>query len=806
MIASKTQIKFSRRELLDLVEQFLDEEGLYESAAVLKREAGLTGDPGLEARHGVTDCNTGTGARSVSSVHPIAGRPKRGRDEPSPVGAVYEVTHATSSPTPGSDQTGITGGHTDATGVPLKLQKISAVAESVSGQSLKRPVARKLTSPRIRPRTPSIGSSNHSRAYTFREILRAPSYFSRSPCPSELHSDGVGIKKRMSFGSPVQQRSRTRAGSGSSWSYNRVFDNSRAIRKRDFSESRDRRSIGPTVDGGHAGGVSLCGIITSYLRHQHQQCQLPVSIVPNFSLFSRHKCPAPPPSSVSLCDVLFQRMLYGDKRHRGRSYGEADINRVDVTRILKHRVFSEYRQWRVFGETPDDHVSAAAFSADSRKVWVGGSTPHDDDGDRGGSLRLFDMYTSQELGMWEFEHSIDAVVAPPSVDSQLIMTCSGSGQVVDFTPIVNYRTDIWRTSVHSQGVTDYYVDCDAPLVSWEGICKPIFSPSMRTVCGMPSAQPEYVSRPHATLFDVESGREVLSFNSNMRSDMYGAPPYRHSNACFGLGMGGENIVLADGILWDTRTGAVVSQFDRLSYAGHGVFHPNGNCLLIDNVVWDMRRFTLLETIKMLENCETHFSTDGGSVLFGYSPYSLDLMVTDDGPDVNHSVFHAFDATNFSHIHTQEVESDGVLFWGPIQSDPCGLGYLLTVEVGFAGAVRDAYEIADSCCRVLEVGRKKPAYQDNDADDAQTEDEEWAEDDEGDEDDESGLEDAVMVLDSGDDEDDGENREVGGSDGEVFSPIVGDEDFEDSEESDLDYDYSEDSGNESGSEDSELIDE
>lgn len=584
------------------------------------------------------------------------------------------------------------------------------------------------------------------------------------------------------------------------------------VKKSKYFPGTPRQGLSlPSLD---TNGVTLGGIINSYLRHQHQQCQHPVSIVPKFSLFEKHKCPAPPPSSTSLYDVLLQRRLFGDNIIRNKSYACADVSRLDQGRILRHRIFSEYRQWRIFQESQYDHISCAAFTCDSRKVWIGGSSPHADGMERGGSIRLFDLSSSQELGQWDFDHSIDSIIPPSLPDSQILMTTTGHGAIIDYKPVVSYRTNIWRTSSHSQFVTDYYLD-PVPLIDWEDLCRPVFNSQNTQVCGIPTQQPNYMSASHATLNDVETGEVIITFtkSSSSQSSLI-TVPYKVPNAAFGLGTGGDNIALADGILWDCRTGGVINDFDRLSHYGHGVFHPNGNCLLIDNVVWDMRKNSLLQTIKLLDGgFKAHFSTDcNGTALFGYNSRSLEHLINEEyvmNP-LNHpqNCFYTLDSLDYSLIHTFELDSDGTSFWGPIQSDPVGLGYLLTCEVRFDNMRRSMYDIMrESCCRVLEIGRRKPGIQDSDMDDAQTiEDEDWEDDDFGDDD---GEEDDLLDEEDegngyGDESDDHSERletdldEVDfGENEEASEEDEGAE--EDEEDSEEDEDYIE----EEGSSDEEL---
>jgi DDB1- and CUL4-associated factor 1 len=548
-----------------------------------------------------------------------------------------------------------------------------------------------------------------------------------------------------------------------------------------FTDSR-RHSSGTNHGHTHDNNVSLTSIVTSYLRQQHQQCQYPISVVPQFSLFGKHKCPAPDSSSISMWDVLQQRRVFGGKQGRSRSNAEEDIRLVDCSRIMKHRVYSEYRQWRCFGEVQDNFVTAAAFSADSRKVWVGGGAGSDGQGihyPQGGHIRVHDIHSTQELGYWDLDMNIDSLVAPTRPDIQILMTTTVATEdryPMDRSPS-NFSTCVWRAGVKAsdQNASEYFLDNrSGPLVHWDNLGSPVFSPNCTSVCGIPSPFETQSDGLCALIFDTETGVQIESFRKEGLAMGAYSRSYSAPNACFGLGVGGENIVLATGILWDCRTGGIISDFDKLSSHGFGLFHPNGNSLLIDNAVWDMRRFCLLETVKMLENgAQAHFCTDGdGSVLFGCSPYTFDDYMSLAPHSLPHSTFFALDASDYSLIHTQDLDGDeDVVVWGAgVQSDPCGLGYLLSVEMRCNQLRRD-----DSCCRVREIGRRKPNYQDNDADDAQTEDEEWegdnggVDDEEDIDDDDHDLEieiesddededDVAVLVASGDDEEDDEDED------------------------------------------------
>lgn len=92
--------------------------------------------------------------------------------------------------------------------------------------------------------------------------------------------------------------------------------------------------------------------------------------------------------------------------------------------------------------------------------------------------------------------------------------------------------------------------------------------------------------------------------------------YRNPNVCFSLA--DDSILLTDGTLWDLRTPSIVHRFDKLSNGGYGVFHPNGNEVIIDSTVWDLRTHNLLRTNQVVDQCVLKFSA-AGDIIYAYRP-------------------------------------------------------------------------------------------------------------------------------------------------------------------------------------------
>lgn len=89
----------------------------------------------------------------------------------------------------------------------------------------------------------------------------------------------------------------------------------------------------------------------------------------------------------------------------------------------------------------------------------------------------------------------------------------------------------------------------------------------------------------------------------------------------------NHLILCDGVLWDDRAAGgrmVVHRFDRLSHGGSnfGAFHPNGNDVLLDGTVWDLRTHSLKTMMPGVEHCAVKFSACG-DVLYAYRPGGFD---------------------------------------------------------------------------------------------------------------------------------------------------------------------------------------
>jgi HIV-1 Vpr-binding protein len=127
-------------------------------------------------------------------------------------------------------------------------------------------------------------------------------------------------------------------------------------------------------------------------------------------------------------------------------------------------------------------------------------------------------------------------------------------------------------------------------------------------------------------------------------------------------------VLLDGFLWDLRGPSLVHRFDKLSNGpgNVGLFHPNGNDVVIDSSVWDLRTFSL-RCMTGVDQCVMRFSA-WGDVMYAFRPPGLLGEEGEGGRGKRqrdgHTI-HILDASDYKAIQVHESERQ-VLVSQPIR--------------------------------------------------------------------------------------------------------------------------------------------
>lgn len=347
-------------------------------------------------------------------------------------------------------------------------------------------------------------------------------------------------------------------------------------------------------------------IITDYLREQHRQCTNPVTTVPPFRLLGEgtaHHCPDKPKtdtSSVNICTRLLNRDRSGYRtgmRAFSNYYADAGIDRY---------VFSRYRPYRVVGahsgSTVWNGVSVARFFGKNEEDILIGN--HD------GELRLVNIESDDVVNEWSCHSSSSVIVSletnersPLGRQNPLVVTGTSAATAFGASEIalwdVNQMESArWRLNGAFSPQFNHYGDRLVALDARE-----LDNDEVST--GRPIRG--------AMMIDTATGSVMCELNDAMRSNNYGL----ETNCRFSRS---DGTILTDGMLWDARIPTrALYKFDKLSNIGYGYFHPNGNEIIINSAVWDLRTYRLMRVVPALDRCNIKFNHTG-NVLYAYYPY------------------------------------------------------------------------------------------------------------------------------------------------------------------------------------------
>lgn len=461
--------------------------------------------------------------------------------------------------------------------------------------------------------------------------------------------------------------------------------------------------------------ITLESIFQDYLRHQHSLCLNPVATCPPFRLLEPHRCPEPTnrfTAPVNIASRIIMRKIHPP---RGGIYG---------AKYDRHYVYSKFRPFRLVRDPALEFRSGStccAFSKDGQLLFVGTD---------GGMLKAYNISSGTVEASYDC-HTNELGYIEASCDDNLILTTSPESPAP--------QCCLWTFTDIFERKQRFDQDLHAEFSK---------ASSDRII----STGEEY-----ARLWDTATGSHLRTFNNHHR--------YTCNRATFNYN---DSLILNDGLLWDTQSPRHLHEFGKFNQRINGIFHPNGNEIICNSQVWDLRNYRLLRTVPAFDMCQLKFNSTG-DIIFS--------TILDDQSDVNmnrannefKTSFRTFDSQDYSTIST--IDINRTIFDLAISS---GDEHIALVESG--GNVRclhDEYIADHNVCRLYEVGRPRYvadidlAEDDEDADDEENEEDDDDDDDDDDEDEEDGAD-----L---DDYDEDYVELYGGSDGSGSS---GDEEDED----------------------------
>ncbi|KAH0741223.1 hypothetical protein KY290_034266 [Solanum tuberosum] len=725
-IAAATPITYHARELLLLIHEHLQASGLTDTATMLLKEAQLTPLPSLAAPSSLAHQTSGQETSSVQIQWP-SGRAPRGFLSAKPK-------------LPSLDED---GGLKSESIVCSSRRKPLAFSSSRSVSSKSLPVeispstsgckfsnSKKCATPVATSETPSLSTVKSGGDPDI--MFKTPIVLPMKRKLTDLKEGGsVASVKRLNTGehtvrSPVcvSPNSFRRSGLPSDPNVPSTPNSTlREIHNRPGSsafptEGDDTPMVSSSQHGllsdsqpSNAERLTLDSVVVQYLKHQHRQCPAPITTLPPLSLLHPHVCPEPKRSLDAPSNVTSRLSTRDFRSLNGGTHGK---------RKDRQFVYSRFRPWRTCRDDAGVLLTCVSFMGDSSQIAAGTHS---------GELKIFDSNSSSILESFTSHQApLTLLQSYLSVETQLLLSSSA------------HDVRLWDAASVSAG----------PKHSFEGCKAARFSNFGTTFAALSAEQ----SRREILLYDTQTCQVELKLTDT--SNIPSGRGHMYSLAHFSPS---DNMLLWNGVLWDTRGSGPIHRFDQFTDYGGGGFHPAGNEVIINSEVWDLRNFRLLRSVPSLDQTVITFNASG-DVIYAILRRNLeDVMSAFQTRRVKHPLFAAFrtvDAVNYSDIATIPV-------------DRCVLDFATEPTDSFVGLVTmDDQDEMYSSARVYEIGRRRPTEDDSDPDDAESEDEDEDDDDdideeailgtdldgdgESDADDLSNDDDSVSELDDEEDED------------------------------------------------------
>ncbi|KAG2374487.1 hypothetical protein C9374_010771 [Naegleria lovaniensis] len=342
-------------------------------------------------------------------------------------------------------------------------------------------------------------------------------------------------------------------------------------------------------------------IVVNYLRQQHRECEDPISVLPEFSLFHKHSCPKPG-NSLKSAKCITKRL------NMSRICNKPQYLGFDFHKKNRKHIYSRLSYSRPL-ITQTDSITSISFGPDSSNLYFSG-----EEGDiyvcdtKSGDV---DSYKIMEYGpVRGIQFSTDRLIEPRMLawgeNSSLLYSVSNLTK-----PIFEFK------------------DCFASMFSNGNDL--VVTSSFNTTQIYNLAMQEKI----AELTDsTEENNTVACFS-----------PY-------------DDLILTNASLWDFRSHIpkAVHRFDRLSQVYVNVFNPNGLEVIINSEIWDLRMLKLLSTCAPLRDAKyVKFSSDKEVMFVGYNDYSSGNI-----HDTNANTFKIVDSSSYQLLATHTFDKNSTI--------------------------------------------------------------------------------------------------------------------------------------------------
>ncbi|KAG5469101.1 hypothetical protein LSCM4_02498 [Leishmania orientalis] len=323
----------------------------------------------------------------------------------------------------------------------------------------------------------------------------------------------------------------------------------------------DAASKGPTP--------SLDGVIRSYLRQQQERCPNPIETLPQFDLTKKHVyLPLPIPLDDTRNE--FNRLL------RRRCGGKFTLRAQTSANWLTYR-YPAF-MFDITGSGEELQGESVAFCDGGDSIVIGTSE---------GSIALFDTFPEETPDEKLLEQHL---VFENEAISTLVVSDDG-GLIAAVND--SHKAHVMRRNllpVAQQELTE---------------CRTLrFSRDNRLA--VVTSEEEHACRVH----DLVTGVELHTL-----SDPIWTGENMANVALFDCT---SQLVLNDAILWDLRMPEKpIFRFDRITESFASVFHPKLPLVIIDEKVWDMRTWRMMQTVPTFQKTTSFHCSKPGRVLYSF---------------------------------------------------------------------------------------------------------------------------------------------------------------------------------------------
>ncbi|KAG5469459.1 hypothetical protein LSCM1_02680 [Leishmania martiniquensis] len=323
----------------------------------------------------------------------------------------------------------------------------------------------------------------------------------------------------------------------------------------------DAASKGPTP--------SLDGVIRSYLRQQQERCPNPIETLPQFDLTKKHVyLPLPIPLDDTRNE--FNRLL------RRRCGGKLTLRAQTSANWLTYR-YPAF-MFDITGSGEELQGESVSFCDGGDSIVIGTSE---------GSIALFDTFPEETPDEKLLEQHL---VFENEAISTLVVSDDGS--------LIAAVNDSHKAHVMRRNLL--------PVAQQELMeCRTLrFSRDNRLA--VVTCEEEHACRVH----DLVTGVELRTL-----SDPIWTGENMSNVALFDCT---SQLVLNDAILWDLRMPEKpIFRFDRITESFASVFHPKLPLVIIDEKVWDMRTWRMMQTVPTFQKATSFHCSKPGRVLYSF---------------------------------------------------------------------------------------------------------------------------------------------------------------------------------------------